>query len=271
MDKRRFLQSAGGLLLTVSAGSIPVSAYASICQPEDPYRRKIRNFEADHTGDIFLSVEQMTILKNVVARLRRVRSIVGHGKFALIGIDEMRTVARNYRKVGHFPKKELDFLEDIFYRDAACYGFLGEKVLNGLTDQVRKKDSTAIRRTGQYLFRGDPLTTYKAIRKQIGRDVILTSGVRGMAKQMYLFLAKAQRTNGNLSRASRSLAPPGYSFHAAGDFDVGKRGWGVRNFSSDFAQTDVFTKLVDLGYARLRYPEDNLLGVRYEPWHIKIV
>ncbi len=270
MDKRRFLQTAGGLFLTVSAGGLSIPAYASLCRPDDPYRSKIRNFEANHTGDIFLSAEQMAILKSVVARLRRVRGIVGHGRFALVGFDEMLAVARNYRKVGKFPKKELDFLEDIFYRDAACYGFLGEKVLNGLTDQVRKKDSTAIRRTGQYLFKGDPLHTYNALSKKIGGDVILTSGVRGMAKQMYLFLAKALRTKGNLSRASRSLAPPGYSFHAAGDFDVGQRGWGVRNFTSDFAQTEVFKKLVDLGYARLRYPADNLLGLRYEPWHIKI-
>jgi D-alanyl-D-alanine carboxypeptidase len=28
--------------------------------------------------------------------------------------------------------------------------------------------------------------------------------------------------------------------------------------------------LVELGYINMRYPEDNLLGVRYEPWHIKV-
>jgi hypothetical protein len=32
----------------------------------------------------------------------------------------------------------------------------------------------------------------------------------------------------------------------------------------------VYKRLSELGYLKLRYPEDNTLGVRYEPWHIKI-
>ncbi len=51
----------------------------------------------------------------------------------------------------------------------------------------------------------------------------LTSGVRGVAKQFILFLAKAEANGGNLSLASRSLAPPGYSYHGVGDFDVGEK------------------------------------------------
>lgn len=271
VDRRQFLKTAGGILISASTGSIFNSAHALICRPEDTYFAKLRNFDADHVEDIRLAAREMAILKSVVARLRRVRGIVGHGNFALLGFDEMLLVSRAYSKVRRFTSKELDFLEDIFYRDAAHYGFYGEKVLSRLTDRVPNRSSTKIRRTGQYLFKGTPVVTYEEIRNKLGDDVVLTSGVRGMAKQMYLFLAKVQRTNGNLSRASRSLAPPGYSFHAAGDFDVGKRGWGVRNFSSDFAKTDVFEKLVDLGYARLRYPKDNRFGVRYEPWHIKVV
>ena len=48
-----------------------------------------------------------------------------------------------------------------------------------------------------------------------------------MVKQMHLFLAKPRQSNGNLSKASSSLAPPGYSFHGIGDFDVGKIGLGL--------------------------------------------
>ena len=57
---------------------------------------------------------------------------------------------------------------------------------------------------------------YSDLRKKIGRDLVLTSGVRGVVKQMSLFMNKAISTNGNLSRASRSLAPPGHSFHGQG-------------------------------------------------------
>ncbi|MBW2635413.1 MAG: D-alanyl-D-alanine carboxypeptidase family protein [Deltaproteobacteria bacterium] len=71
--------------------------------------------------------------------------------------------------------------------------------------------------------------------------------------------------------ASRSLAPPGYSFHGIGDFDVGSVGLGIDNFTRHFTKTDVFKKLQDLDYVRLRYTESNRLGVRFEPWHIKVI
>ena len=63
---------------------------------------------------------------------------------------------------------------------------------------------------------------YQQIRRDLGDTVLLTSGVRGLAKQYHLFLTKTVETRGNLSQAARSLAPPGYSFHAVGDFDIGK-------------------------------------------------
>ena len=111
---------------------------------------------------------------------------------------------------------------------------------------------------------------YDEIRAALGSDVILTSGVRGIVKQLRLFVAKATSFDGNLSLASRSLAPPGYSFHGIGDFDVGIAGWGARNFTADFAETEIFKRLIDLGYVAIRYPLDNRLGVRFEPWHIRV-
>ena len=79
---------------------------------------------------------------------------------------------------------------------------------------------------------------------------------------MHLFLRKASKYQGNLSLASRSLAPPGYSFHGIGDFDVGNIHLGVKNFTNAFAKTDEYKKLIDLGYIDIRYPMDNELGVR---------
>ena len=58
-----------------------------------------------------------------------------------------------------------------------------------------------------------------------------------------LFLSKAHESKGNLSMASRSLAPPGYSYHGISDFDVGQVGFGVNNFTEKFTDTDVFKKL----------------------------
>jgi len=101
--------------------------------------------------------------------------------------------------------------------------------------------------------------------------VLLTSGIRSVMKQVSLFLAKEESVDGNLSLASYSLAPPGHSYQAIGDLDIGKKGFGSRNFSAEFTETDQFKRLIDPGYLDIRYTQQNPFGVRYEPWHIKIV
>jgi LAS superfamily LD-carboxypeptidase LdcB len=159
----------------------------------------------------------------------------------------------------------------LFSIDANSLGFYGDKVVTRLSSSIFKKDIRKIPGTGHYLFRGDASDTYQRIRKDVGDSVVLTSGIRNVVKQVYLFLNKAAEVDGNLSLASYSLAPPGHSYHAVGDFDVGKRNFGARNFTEDFAQTDEFKRLSDLGYLAIRYPQDNSFGVRYEPWHIKVV
>ena len=68
----------------------------------------------------------------------------------------------------------------------------------------------------------------------------LTSGIRGVVKQFLLYLDKADNNHGNLSLASRSLAPPGYSYHGIADFDVGQIGYGILNFTGRFTTTEVF-------------------------------
>ncbi len=112
---------------------------------------------------------------------------------------------------------------------------------------------------------------YEKICREVGKSIILTSGVRGNVKQMDLFLRKVIRSRGNISVASRSLAPAGYSYHSIGDFDVGKVGFGYRNFTSDFSETNEYKKLIDTGYIKIRYTKNNPYGVRFEPWHIKVV
>jgi LAS superfamily LD-carboxypeptidase LdcB len=111
---------------------------------------------------------------------------------------------------------------------------------------------------------------YEKLRKRVGDQLYLTSGIRGVVKQFLLFLDKAHNNNGNLSLASRSLAPPGYSYHGIADFDVGQTGFGALNFTGKFTTTEVFKKLEDMDYVTIRYPKDNLKGVRFEPWHIKV-
>ena len=235
------------------------------------YIEKMTQFENIHREDRFLEREQYPVLISSFKRLDRVQNLVGHGNFNVVSFDEMLSYGKQYSSIGRFAKDEAEFIEGLFTANAREYGFLGEKVITQLTARISERDRKKVPRTGHFLYRGDSEALYQKLRTDLGDNIVLTSGIRSIVKQTHLFLAKTIQSKGNLSRASRSLAPPGHSYHGIGDFDVGKIGFGRKNFTEAFATTDEYRKLVDLGYVAIRYPEGNLFGVRYEPWHIKVV
>lgn len=234
------------------------------------YLCKLINFDEDHSDDIFLDSKQIPLLHASLKRLIRIQKTVGYGNFALISIDQAMKTARDYPSIGAFSAEECDFLEMIFYKDGSKYGFFGDKPLPTFTAELKKQNITKISGTGNYLYKGKPYESYLKIKQTIGHDIILTSGLRSVTKQFMLFLKKAAKSGGNLSRASRSLAPPGYSYHGVGDFDVGQIGYGIDNFTIRFTETQVYKKLVESGFSRFRYTKNNHLGVRFEPWHIQV-
>jgi len=234
------------------------------------YLQKIHNFNKPHDDDVLLDHGQYETFESTVLRLRRLQKLVGHGNFNILNFTDGLSLAGNYSKVGKFTKQELQFMELTFYEDGQRYGFLGQKPLKEITDQVKKKDVIKIPHSGNYLYKDRSIEIFDDIKKELGDQVILTSGIRSVMKQFLLFLNKVHNSEGNLSLASRSLAPPGYSFHGNGDFDVGQKGYGKLNFTGTFTETEVYKRLSEMGYLQLRYPAGNKLGVRYEPWHIKI-
>ena len=234
------------------------------------YLEKIRDFDRAYDDDVILEADRLDLLTRVARHLNRAQRVIGHGHFNLVGFDALLRYGRRYSAIGRFSRQELDFLEEIFAADAADYGFFGDKVLTDLTAEIPEREAAKIAGTGHYLFRGEPQRKYERICRDLDGSIFLTSGIRGVVKQTHLFIDKAVATGGNLSQASRSLAPPGYSYHAVGDFDIGKVGFGLENFTDTFATTDEYKKLVDLGYAELRYTPSNPFGVRHEPWHIKM-
>lgn len=278
--KRRYLLKAIGLGC-IGASISPVvtakssrSYFAGINHSEDDqlkdYLQKIHNFNRPHHDDVLIDKTLYPIFESTVMRLRRLQKLVGHGNFNILNFADGLALAKNYPKVGRFTKEELSFLESVFYEDGQLYGFMGQKPLKEITDQVKKKDVIKVPYSGNYLYKERSVQIYKDIKKELGDQVVLTSGIRSIMKQFLLFLNKVHSSDGNLSLASRSLAPPGYSFHGNGDFDVGQAGYGKLNFTGTFTETEVYKRLSELGYLKLRYPADNRLGVRYEPWHIKI-
>ena len=230
-----------------------------------------KKINRERPADLILHDHRIKTLKSTVSRLKRLQNHIGYGNFNIIGWDQSLKLAKRQSSIGAFEKAELDLIEEVFSSDADNMGFYGEKVVTQISSTIPRKEIKKIPGTGHYLFKGSPIKMYDKIRKDIGDDIVLTSGIRSVVKQVYLFLNKATQVGGNLSTASYSLAPPGHSFHAIGDFDVGKVNFGRRNFTAEFANTDEFKKLADLGYIDIRYPENNPFGVRYEPWHIKVV
>ena len=232
---------------------------------------KVKHFNQTFSDDVFLSKQKHKTFKQLLSKILRVQKFVGYANFNLLSFDDMLLYSHRYPRIGKFTSAELALIDELFFYDANKYGFHGNKVIKELTAKINKKETVKIAGSGHYLFQGDALKKYEQLKKDVGPELILTSGVRSVVKQFQLFLAKLDASNGNLSLASRSLAPPGHSYHGIGDFDVGKKGFGKLNFTSEFSHTDEYKKLIELKYIDLRYTKENQAGVRYEPWHIKVV
>jgi len=251
-----------------------VTGEVVIAKPQESAKTnqdKVENFETNFTDDILLTENEYRLLVQSLERINRVQDYVGFGNFNVLSLDESMKYAKYSPRIGEFSKEEKDFLDMLFNYDSSQLGFFGEKVVGKQTNVIASKDIIKMPGTGHYVFRGHSEEFYNKIRTEVGDSLILTSGVRNIVKQYQLFMAKTVQASGNLSRASRSLAPPGHSYHAVGDFDVGQVGGGFKNFTAEFSKTDEFKRLQDLGYVQIRYTANNDLGVRYEPWHIRVV
>ena len=203
-------------------------------------------------------------------RLENIEKIVGYANFNLLSFDEALKIANNYSKVGKFQKDELNLIEYLFYTPADKFGFLGERTVLNLTNKIDKKKAIKIPHTGHFVFKGESFKVYNKLIKDVD-NIRLTSGIRSVVKQLRLFVRKIIHSNYDISKAAFSIAPPGYSYHSVSDFDIGKIGWGYANFTSKFAHTKEFYKIRHLNYVGIRYRKDNFYGVRFEPWHIKVI
>jgi hypothetical protein len=221
--------------------------------------------------DIYLNPYEWVSLVSLNKRLKRLRRFVGFANFNLISYNHALYYARNYSAIGEFTKQELALIDKLFLEETYQYGFYGAKTCTKLDNSINDKDVVKIPYTGHYIFRGQPQKDYKSLLDDVGPTLILTSGVRNIIKQLSLYVNKIYHLNGNITQASISIAPPGYSYHTISDFDVGRKGWGYKNFTADFATTDEFYKMRELDYIGMRYDEDNSDGVRFEPWHVEVI
>lgn len=272
MNRRNFIKNI--LSTTVISSCIPFTPLHAHTHTESDlpldYLYKMENFDSSFPDDYILPTRYIPALFTLTQRLTRLESTVGHANFMIISYDTAITTARRYPRVGAFSREEHDVMELLFVSNPTLYGFMGTQTVSTLTHVIPEKDILKISYSGNYLFKDVALLKWREIQRILNNDVILTSGVRNVIKQMHLFCKKAVANNCNLSLASRSIAPSAYSFHSIGDFDIGKPGFGVRNFTKDFLYTKTYARLVEAGILDLRYYDKNSLGVRFEPWHVKV-
>ncbi len=224
-----------------------------------------------NSKDVYLSYREYKTLESLNTRLKRLRGFIGFANFNLISYNSALYYGRNYSAIGIFTKDELSLVDKLFCENPGQYGFYGTKTCLDINNKISKKDVLKIPRTGHYLFKGKAEEDYKKLLKDVGDTLILTSGVRNVMKQLSLYANKLYRNGGNITKASIDIAPPAYSYHTISDFDVGRKGWGYKNFTADFASTLEFRKMKKLDYISMRYNKNNSDGVRFEPWHVEVI
>jgi zinc D-Ala-D-Ala carboxypeptidase len=255
MNKRLFLKTLG--IIGMSSNTLLADSFMSA---------SLDSFSNNKT---ILSNEDLITSKQILTKLNKVIYYVGHGNFNYISYDYVNNILN--KKNLSFTKKEKDFIDFLFYLKPASINFYGRRTVSSITNKINKRDLEYIKHAGHFVRKGESLKLYKEIENEIGKEhIILTSGIRNVPKQLHLFLSKLISVNGNLATTAHSIAPPGYSYHSINDFDVGKVDFGLKNFSEAFVHTNECKQLMNLGYVNIRYSKNNLFGVRFEPWHIKV-
>ena len=257
-NKRRDFLIKSALLSIAGASSLAADALDNL------------SIITEKSTDIYLSQEDFITLSLLRERFKRLKKFVGYANFNIISYNSALYYARNYSAVGKFTPEEVYLMERFFYEDPTRYGFYGERTVENISDSIKRSDLQKISRSGHFIFKGPSLDSYNRLQVDVDtKDIILTSGVRSVVKQMRLFVDKLYRNKGNLTKTTNAIAPPAYSYHSTGDYDLGKKGFGYDNFTPRFALTKEYSELKKLSYIEMRYTLLNNDGVRYEPWHIK--
>lgn len=143
--------------------------------------------------------------------------------------------------------------------------------------QQTVKDGVATPLDPQYLPRR-ALEAYQrmmdAMQKDVGKRLLVESGYRAPAYQLYLFMFYLPKHGHSIKETNRFVALPGYSEHGnparqAIDF-INEAGINGEDHPEEFEALPEYTWLQqhakEYGFA-LSYPRNNALNTSFEPWH----
>ena len=139
--------------------------------------------------DVNLHINDLKVLYTLDSRLKRLRRYIGFANFNIVSLDQALYYGRNYSAIGKFTKAELLLIEKLFYSEPNKFGFYGDKTVDNISQKISKKDIQKISHSGHFIFKGKPLEDYNRILKDVGNNLILTSGIRNVVKQLSLYIS----------------------------------------------------------------------------------
>lgn len=226
-----------------------------------------------------LNFIQKPIAESVYQKFDSVINNLLRDKRAVVDFDSLMSSLNWYEEI---------FAEKIFSIKPAELGFKGPFYSIEKPDQLVKIESVKLgmgekaRETGIQFCPSNSYKDYLAMVKKmendIGRKLYIDSGYRSPGRQAYLFFYYlTTSSNFSLLENAKWIAMPGYSEHGhpvnnAIDFTnaEGINGFSDGQTASDFtAQPEhkwMLENANDFNFY-LSYPENNELGVSFEPWH----
>jgi len=112
----------------------------------------------------------------------------------------------------------------------------------------------------------------KAMKNDIDREVVIQSGYRSPAYQLFVFLFQLRENNWSIEKTLKKAALPGRSQHASKKqaLDLRAKQFIGTHDSYDFSRTAEFRWLkeraAEFGFS-LSYPQNNSTNTQFEPWH----
>jgi hypothetical protein len=215
-------------------------------------------------------------LRALADRLAAVERHMGAGRFSVTDYPAVFALGAAHAALRLSPAERAT-LDALFALDARRFGFAGPRASASLEATLPVSSLVTTRGSTARVY--PPAAALVARLQAAGcARLVVTSGVRGIPKQTLLFVRKVLQGGGTgwdfaraYATAARSVAPPGYSFHATGDIDVGESGAGPEvNFSERFVQTGTYRCIAAQPGVRWRYPPGNEAGVMHEPWHLAV-
>ena len=143
------------------------------------------------------------------------------------------------------------------------------------TNLVKVPKQTRVSSSQQHYLPRPTLNAFQRLRNALKQatdeSLIILSGYRSPTRQATLFLAFLDQYSYDLHQTLRRIVPPGYSQHGhpdkqAIDITTGEEAASPEGFAKTAAYDWLKENAETYGF-RESYPENNDVGLMYEPWH----